>query len=35
MALFFAITGRYGRLVLQLTGAAIVLGAASLIIGSL
>ena len=34
-ALFFAITGRAGRLVLQLTAAAIVLGAASLIIGSI
>lgn len=34
-ALFFTITGTRGRLVLQLTGAAIVLGAASLIIGSI
>ncbi len=34
-ALFFAITGRDGRLVLQLTAAAVVLGAASLIIGSI
>ena len=33
-ALFFTITGRYGRLVLQRTAAAVVLGAASLIIGS-
>jgi hypothetical protein len=34
LALAFAVTGRYGRLLLQLTGAAIVLGAASILIGS-
>jgi len=34
MALFFTFTGRQGRLVLQLTGAAIVLGALSILIGS-
>jgi hypothetical protein len=34
VALAFAATGRYGRLLLQLTGAAIVLGAASILIGS-
>jgi membrane-associated PAP2 superfamily phosphatase len=34
VALFFAATGRQGRLLLQLTGAAIVLGAASILIGS-
>jgi hypothetical protein len=34
LALFFAATGRQGRLLLQLTGAAIVLGAASILIGS-
>jgi hypothetical protein len=34
-ALFFTVTGTRGRLVLQLTGAAIALGAASLIIGSI
>jgi len=35
VALFFVVTGRQGRLVLQLTGAAIALGAASLLIGSI
>jgi hypothetical protein len=35
VALFFAATGRQGRLLLQLTGAAIVLGAASILIGSI
>ncbi len=34
VALFFASTGRQGRLVLRLTGAAIVLGALSILIGS-
>ena len=34
VALFFAATGRQGRLVLQLTAAAIVLGALSILIGS-
>ena len=34
MALYFAATGRRGRLLLQLTGAAIALGAASILIGS-
>jgi hypothetical protein len=34
VALFFAATGRRGRLLLQLTGAAIVLGALSIVIGS-
>ena len=34
VALFFTFTGRQGRLVLQLTGAAIVLGALSILIGS-
>jgi hypothetical protein len=34
LALFFAATGRQGRLVLQLTGAAVVLGALSILIGS-
>ena len=34
VALFFVGTGRSGRLLLQLTGAAIVLGAASILIGS-
>jgi hypothetical protein len=34
LALFFAATGRQGRLLLQLTGVAIVLGAASILIGS-
>ncbi len=33
MALFFAATGRQGRLLLQLTGAAIALGAISIVIG--
>ena len=35
VALFFAGTGRNGRLLLQLTGAAIVLGGASILIGSI
>lgn len=35
VALFFAGTGRHGRLLLQLTGAAILLGAASILIGSI
>lgn len=35
MALYFAATGRRGRLLLQLTGAAIVLGALSILIGSI
>jgi hypothetical protein len=35
VALYFAGTGRRGRLLLQLTGAAIALGAASILIGSL
>lgn len=34
LALVFAATGRHGRLLLQLTGAAIALGAASILIGS-
>ena len=34
VALYFAATGRRGRLLLQLTGAAIVLGAVSILIGS-
>jgi hypothetical protein len=34
VALFFTVSGRQGRLVLQLTGAAIVLGALSILIGS-
>lgn len=34
LALFFAATGRQGRLVLQLTGAAVVLGGLSILIGS-
>jgi membrane-associated PAP2 superfamily phosphatase len=34
VALFFAATGRQGRLLLTLTSAAIVLGAASILIGS-
>ena len=34
-ALFFAATGRSGRLLLQLTGAAIVLGGLSILVGSL
>jgi hypothetical protein len=34
VALFFVFTGRQGRLLLQLTGAAIALGAASILIGS-
>lgn len=35
MALFFAATGRHGKLLLGLTGAAIVLGALSLLLGSI
>jgi hypothetical protein len=35
LALYFAATGRQGRLVLQLTGAAIVLGGLSILIGSI
>ena len=35
VALFFAATGGRGRLLLQLTGAAILLGALSIIIGSI
>jgi hypothetical protein len=35
MALFFAATGRQGRLLLQLTGASIVLGVLSILIGSI
>jgi hypothetical protein len=35
VALFFAATGRHGRLLLQLTGAAIVLGVLSILIGSI
>ncbi len=34
-ALFFAATGRRGRLLLQLTGAAVVLGALAIVIGSI
>jgi hypothetical protein len=34
IALYFAATGRYGRTVLQLTGAAVVLGGLSILIGS-
>jgi membrane-associated PAP2 superfamily phosphatase len=34
VALFFAATGRRGRLVLQLTAAAVVLGVLSIVIGS-
>ena len=34
-ALFFAATGRNGRLLMQLTGAAIVLGGLSILVGSL
>jgi hypothetical protein len=34
LALFFAATGRQGRLVIQLTGAAVVLGGLSILIGS-
>jgi membrane-associated PAP2 superfamily phosphatase len=34
VALFFAFTGRSGRLLLQLTGAAIALGVLSIVIGS-
>ena len=35
VALFFAATGRQGRLLLQLTGASIVLGVLSILIGSI
>ncbi len=35
VALYFAATGRRGRLLLQLTGAAIVLGAVSILVGSI
>lgn len=35
VAFYFAATGRRGRLLLQLTGAAIVFGAASILIGSI
>ncbi len=35
VALYFAATGRSGRLLMQLTGVAIVLGAASILVGSL
>ena len=35
LALVFAMTGRRGRLVLQLTGLAVVLGALSILVGSL
>ena len=35
VALFFAGTGRHGRLLLQLTGAAILLGGASILVGSI
>ena len=35
LALLFAATGRNGRLLMQLTGAAIAFGAASLVIGSI
>ena len=35
VALFFAATGRHGRLLLQLTGASIVLGVLSILIGSI
>ena len=35
LAIYFAATGRRGRLVLQLTGAAVVLGALSIIVGSI
>ena len=34
MSLYLAVTGRRGRLVLQLAGAAVVLGALSILIGS-
>lgn len=34
VALYFAVTGRRGRLLLQLTGAAVVLGALSILVGS-
>jgi len=34
VAVFFAATGRRGRLLLTLTGAAIVLGALSILVGS-
>lgn len=35
VALFFAATGRQGRLLLQLTGAALALGSLSILIGSI
>lgn len=35
VALYFAATGRRGRLLLQLTGAAIALGAVSILVGSI
>lgn len=35
IAIFFAATGRRGRLLVTVTGAAIVLGAASILIGSI
>ena len=35
MALYFVVTGRRGRLMLQLTGAAIVLGGLGILIGTL
>lgn len=35
LAFYFAATGRRGRLLLQLTGAAIVLGALSILVGSI
>ncbi len=35
IAIFFAVTGRRGRLLVTLTGAAIVLGAISILIGSI
>ena len=35
LALYFAATGLRGRLVLQMTGAAVVLGALSIIVGSI
>jgi hypothetical protein len=35
VALYFAATGRHGRLLLQVTGAAIAFGAVSLLIGSI
>jgi len=35
IAIFFAVTGRRGRLLVTLTAAAIVLGAISILIGSI